>query len=109
MDFSDLTDTEKITMIDETIEKLNSLATNPDLTQSQMDRLEANLSNIETIKTLYIKIDSDSSDDIRKKYLMVAKERNAYFEKLRALEQLGEANNWTSDTGELEKILNIIK
>ena len=108
MDFSELTDAEKMSMMDETIDKLVSLSLNPNLTEPQTERLQANLEKIETIKNLYKKIDSESTDDIRKKYLMIAKERNVYFEKLRQLEQLGEVNNWNDDTGIVQKILSIM-
>lgn len=63
------------------------------------------IQNTERLKSLYGQVDSDSGDEIRKKYLMVAKERNIYFGKLRDLEQLGETNNWGDPSGLLQKIL----
>ena len=44
------------------------------------------------------------SDELKKHYFKIFKERNVYFEKLRLIESFGEEQNWTGDDKLLEQI-----
>ena len=76
-----------------------------DLSDDQANRLENLILNTQNLQNLHDQFENYSNDEIRKKYIMVAKERNVYFDKLRSIEKYGELNNWKDKSGLLKKIV----
>ena len=48
-------------------------------------------------------------EDLKKKYLIVTKERNAYFGKLNHIEKLGVSQNWEDGNKFLSKIKDLLE
>lgn len=59
------------------------------------------------LKNLKQKIDQDESE-LKLEYLMLTRERNVYFEKLKQIQLLAEQSGWQDESGIFEAIQNLL-
>lgn len=59
------------------------------------------------LKELKSNVDKDESE-LKLEYLILMRERNVYFEKLKMIQTIGDSNGWHDDIGLLEAIKNLL-
>lgn len=78
------------TEINENVEKLNDI-----------------FKNLLRVKSLKQNIDKDDNE-LKLEYVVLMRERNLYFEKLKQIQKLGSENNWKDKGGLLTEINNVL-
>lgn len=107
MDLQNLTETEKDKKLNRIIEILeNKMGSTRD--KKELSDFRKKINAFTRINLMRQKLKQEH-EDLRKKYLVITKERNLYFEKLSLIEKLGSDCNWDDPKSSLYKIKEILE
>ena len=107
MDIENLTENQKDERIDQIMKDLeNQMIASKN--KKEIEELRKKVNSFMRIKLMRQNLLNEQLE-LRKKYLMVTKERNVYFDKLNSIEKLGLEQNWEKGEGLLPMIREFIE
>lgn len=95
---------QKWKLIDSVIYEIEMMQKTENNENEKLNEIYKNLLRIKSLKT---NIEKDDNE-LKLEYVVLMRERNLYFEKLKQIQRLGSENNWKDKGGLLADINNIL-